>query len=248
VFRRRRQDGYEAEAGAAEAGPELEDTTGDPGTADPGQHGGHGPWDVLDDVPQRERIDFGSLRVPVIEGVEIQVSMTENQVPAWITAVRGESSMMLQAFAAPKSGGLWDDVREEIAAQVRKDGGHAEEADGPFGAELHARVSSPDPARAGKSAPLQPARFLGVDGPRWFVRGLISGPAARWHEQARPLEQVFADLVVVRGDQAAPPRDPLEISLPKEVREALGQGAEEPEQERWQLNPFERGPEITETR
>lgn len=251
MFRRRRQDAYEAgaETDQVPPGPGLEGgTAGDPDEGGPGQRGGHGPWDVLDEVPGGERIDFGSLRVPVADGLEIQVSMTENQVPAWITVVRGESSMMMQAFAAPKSGGLWDDVRAEIAAQVRKDGGQAEEADGPFGVELHARISSADPARGGKNPALQPVRFLGVDGPRWFVRGLISGPAARRHEQARPLERVFADLVVVRGDHAVPPRDPLEISLPKEAREALGQETEEPEQERWQLNPFERGPEITETR
>jgi Protein of unknown function (DUF3710) len=253
VFRRRREDTYEtgAETEPSDASPqtELPPGTGPRGSGPetPGG-GGHGPWDVLDEMPPGERIDFGSLRVPVVSGVEIQVSMTENQVPAWITVVHGESSMVLQAFAAPKSGGLWEDVREEIAEQVRKDGGQAEQARGPFGVELRARISSPDPARPGKGTTLQPARFLGVDGPRWFVRGLISGPAARRPEQARALERVFGDVVVVRGDHAVPPRDPLEISLPKEAREALGQETGEPEPERWQLNMFERGPEITETR
>jgi hypothetical protein len=247
VFRRRREEAYEegAETEGARSGPGLDSVAaGVPDAADSGQ----GPWDVGDKAPDQQRIDFGSLRVPVVDGLEIQVSMTEEQIPAWITVVRGESSLMLQAFAAPKSGGLWEDVREEIAVQVRKDGGQAEEADGPFGVELHARIPSPGPARGGKNAPLQPVRFLGVDGPRWFLRGLISGPAARHSEQARLLERLFAGVVVVRGEHAVPPRDPLEISLPKEAREALGQNSEEPEQERWQLNRFERGPEITETR
>ena len=53
-------------------------------------------------------------------------------------------------------------------------------------------------------------------------------------------------MVVVRGDHPAPPRDLLEIRLPEEARAALeeqmaAEGGEPP-------NPFERGPEITETR
>ena len=77
---------------------------------------------------------------------------------------------------------------------------------------------------------------------------MISGPAARRPELARQFEEVFADVVVVRGDHPAPPRDLLEIRLPDEARAALdeqmaaeGDGQEPP-------NPFERGPEITETR
>jgi hypothetical protein len=89
-----------------------------------------------------------------------------------------------------------------------------------------------------------------VDGPRWFLRGVISGPAARREEEARPLEWVFAGVVVVRGDHPVPPRDLLEIQLPEEVRQAIAGQAGEPEPQggRWTLGPFERGPEITETR
>ena len=38
-----------------------------------------GPWDVNDDVPQADRIDFGCLQVPVAEGCEVQVSMADDQ-------------------------------------------------------------------------------------------------------------------------------------------------------------------------
>jgi hypothetical protein len=97
---------------------------------------------------------------------------------------------------------------------------------------------------------LHPVRFLGVDGPRWFLRGVISGPAARRPEIAAPLEQVFADVVVARGDHPVPPRDMLEIQLPAEALQALAdEAAAEPEGNRWGgLDPFQRGPEITETR
>ena len=151
--------------------------------------------------------------------------------------------------AAPKSGGLWDEIRQEIGAEVARSGGQSAEADGPFGVELRARITPADPVHGGRRGALEPVRFLGVDGPRWFLRGLISGPAATHEDQARPLEQVFAAVVVVRGDHPVPPRDLLEIRLPDEALQELGQEPPAPAEEgRWPLNPFERGPEITETR
>jgi hypothetical protein len=63
-----------------------------------------------------------------------------------------------------------------------------------------------------------------------------------------PFDELFADVVVVRGDYPAPPREQLEIRLPEEARQALeAQLAEE--NPGWELpDPFTRGPEITETR
>jgi hypothetical protein len=239
VLRRRRGQGEEP-GEAEETGPAI------PAGHETG--GETGPWDVDDDVPQAERMDFGSMHVPVAEGCEVQVSMADDQA-AWITVVRGDSGLQLQAFAAPKTGGLWADVRQEIAAEVAKAGGQSEEADGPFGVEVHARIAPPEPVPGAPG--LHPVRFLGVDGPRWFLRGVISGPAARQPEIAAPLEHLFADVVVVRGDHPAPPRDMLEIRLPAEALQALAEEAEAQAEEgnKWGgLDPFQRGPEITETR
>ena len=239
----RRRRGEDAE----QAGP------GETGSAEEAvETGAGGPWDVNDDVPPAERIDFGSMQVPLADGCEVQVSMADDQA-AWITVVRGDSGLQLQAFAAPKTGGLWADVRQEIAGEVAKAGGRSEEADGPFGAEVHAQIASPEPV-PGAAGGLHPVRFLGVDGPRWFLRGVISGPAARRAEVAAPLEQVFAGVVVARGDHPVPPRDMLEIQLPAEALQAIADQAaepegQEPEGNRWGgLDPFQRGPEITEIR
>jgi hypothetical protein len=110
-----------------------------------------------------------------------------------------------------------------------------------------------------------PMRFIGVDGPRWLLRGLIIGAAANGTEPAEPFEQILSDVVVVRGDHPMPPRDMLELTLPAEIQQAIEQqqaaaaAAQEAggaatdqagEQPSYQvdLNPFERGPEFTETR
>jgi Protein of unknown function (DUF3710) len=253
MFRRRRRDAApdapETEPAGAEPGEETElaDERADPGA--PAAAAARGPWDAADDVPDAERIDFGSLLVPLAEGFEIQLNIADDQGPL-ILIVRDDSSLQLQAFAAPKSDGLWDDVRQEIAAAVAEAGGDSEDADGPFGPELRARV--PGEPSLGQSG-LQPVRFLGVDGPRWFLRGVIAGPAARRPEAAAPFEDLFGGLVVVRGTHPVPPRELLEIQLPEEARQAMEEQMAEAEADAEQrfggdLNPFERGPEITETR
>jgi hypothetical protein len=271
VFRRRRREDADQPGSQDFAGgkdPDLEyepedlqerraglEDLGDPDTwtrsqrvpAGPaaGNVGASGPWDGAAAYPDRERMDFGSLLIPATEGVDIQINMADEQ-GVWIAVVRGESGLQLQAFAAPKTSGLWNEVRQEIAEEVAHSGGDSEEVEGPFGLELHARVN---PAVEGQPPQqLQPVRFLGVDGPRWFLRGVISGPAARRDQLARPFEEVFANVVVVRGDHPAPPRDLLEIRLPEEARQALEEQMAQDAQGQMPLNPFERGPEITEIR
>jgi uncharacterized protein DUF3710 len=204
-----------------------------------------GPWDIADDYPEAERIDCGSLLIPVREGFDVQINVAEEQ-GAWVAVVHEESGMQLQAFAAPRSGGLWDEVRQEIAASIADSGGRCQEGHGPYGPELRAEV--PIGKANGTPAQPQPVRFLGFDGPRWFLRGVISGPAASDVGAGVRFTDVFADVVVVRGDYPAPPREQLEIRLPEEARQAMeAQLAQE--DAGWDLpDPFTRGPEITETR
>jgi hypothetical protein len=106
---------------------------------------------------------------------------------------------------------------------------------------------------------MRPVRFVGVDGPRWFLRGLFAGAAAADPAAAAPLEAVFREVVVIRGEQPMPPRDLLELRLPPEAAAALEEQARAQQQDQQQAppegnrfttapNPFERGPEMTETR
>jgi hypothetical protein len=204
-----------------------------------------GPWDISDNFPATERIDCGSLLIPVREGFDVQINVAEEQ-GAWVAVVHEDSGMQLQAFAAPRSGGLWDEVRQEIAANIAESGGSCTDADGPYGTELAAVVPIVVEGEAAEQH--QPVRFLGFDGPRWFLRGVISGPAATDPALGEPFDALFGDVVVVRGDYPAPPREQLEIRLPEEARRALEEQMAQ-EQPDWYLpDPFTRGPEITETR
>jgi len=206
-----------------------------------------GPWDAGEPFPPRPRVDLGSLQVPMGPEHEIQLVMAD-QHGVWVTVRHGQSEMQLQAFAAPRRGVLWDDLRAEAAREIDEAGGKSQEVVGPFGTELMAQV----PAEPGQlSSGLQLVRFVGVDGPRWFLRGLFTGPAAAGGEPASLLEEIFRDVVVVRGEHPVPPRDILELRLPPEAQEAFEKqqaAAAEENRFRTDLNPFERGPEFTETR
>ena len=194
-----------------------------------------GPWDSSK-APEdgMDRLDLGGMLVPVIEGMELRVDVSPDGQVIAATVVAGDSAMQVNAFAAPRTAGIWEEICEEILESLGQNGGSGEMLDGPFGLELHAQV----PADGNQ---LAPARFLGADGPRWFLRALMSGPAAVDAELSAPFEQVFRAIVVVRGKDAMAPRDPLPLRLPTDVL-VTGDAQDVVDA----LNPFERGPEITE--
>jgi hypothetical protein len=208
-----------------------------------------GPWDAEEPFPAFERVDLGSLQVPIGPEHEIQLVMAE-QHGAWVTIRYRESEVQIQAFAAARRGALWDDVRAEIAAEVNTAGGRSQETEGSFGIELMAQVPAEPGQGPAELGGMRLVRFVGIDGPRWFVRGLFTGPAADGGDPAELLEEVLRNVVVVRGEHPVPPREILELRLPPEARQALEEQADAEQENRFggDLNPFERGPEFTETR
>ncbi|WP_116247142.1 DUF3710 domain-containing protein [Nocardiopsis sp. FIRDI 009] len=184
-----------------------------------------GPWDSTEEVPEARRMDLGSIRVPMEQGTEIQVNVAQDaqgkQKIIGVTLVRGKTALQVQPFAAPKSSGLWDEMRAELREQVTRQGGKAEEHDGTFGPELQAVIpvkgrTTEDGRQLG-----QRVRFIGVDGPRWVLRGVIRGEGAAKPEMMAEAEQLFANIVVVRGDQPVPPSELLEITVPKQLQEQM---------------------------
>ncbi len=208
-----------------------------------------GPYDA-DEAPTDEvsRIDLGALQIPLIEGLEVRLDMNEETgEPSQLVLADGQSMLQLGVFAAPRSSGIWAEIRAEIAESLIAAGGTADEVEGSFGTELTASVPTGDP-----SVPFAAARFIGVDRPRWFLRGLLSGPAAVDAEASVRLEMALRGTVVVRGKDALPSRDPLALKLPPEAaqlaQEQLEQAAGATAPPVVQLEQLEQGPTITETR
>lgn len=211
-----------------------------------------GPFD-RDEVDGPEgRLDLGSLWIAGTPGMELRLEVDEeSQSIVGATAMLGESAVHLQAFAAPKSSGIWDDIRAEIAASITGQGGTVEQVEGPLGLELQTRM----PARApGGRTTFSPARFVGVDGPRWFLRAVLSGRGATDADAGGALLDFVRQTVVVRGAEAMAPRELLPLQLPEPAaptdQDASGTGVEgaEDDADVEDFTPFERGPEITEIR
>jgi len=185
-----------------------------------------GPWDEADAPSDGlARIDLGSLRLPALPGMDLRVDLNAQQQVVGATLRSGESLLQISAFAAPRAGGIWDSVREDLAKSASGQGGSLREVDGPFGPELAGTIVATPPPQPGATEPPQPARrparFVGVDGPRWFLRGLITGPAAAGPEAAAALEEAFRGIVVVRGTEPMPVRDQLPLALPPQAAAQL---------------------------
>jgi hypothetical protein len=181
-----------------------------------------GPWDEHD-VPDDgiARVDLGAVRLPAVPGMELRVEVNAQQKVIGATLRQGDSMLQVSAFAAPRAAGIWDDVRADLARSASGQGGSLTEVDGPFGPELAGHVMMappPQPGQTGTPQPVRrPTRFLGVDGPRWFLRGMISGPAASSPEAAAQLEEAFRQIVVVRGSEPMPVREQLALTLPPQA-------------------------------
>ncbi|WIM95303.1 DUF3710 domain-containing protein [Actinoplanes oblitus] len=171
----------------------------------------YGPWDLKYAPAGVQRLDLGSLQIPAIEGVEVRVQANPEGGVEQVVLVDGESALQLGVFAAPRTEGIWDEVREEIAVAMREDGVQPQELTGRYGTELLARVNTPE----GQAD----VRFVGVDGPRWMVRALFQGAAAADTSREGVLGEALEGLVVVRDNEPRPVREPLPLRLPKEMAE-----------------------------
>ncbi len=205
-----------------------------------------GPWDAAElDDPHDGRIDFGGLLIPATGN--IRAEMTDQGQLVAIQIELGQSAIQVNAFAAPRTEGIWSDVCDEIAVEITKQGGIVDRGSGQLGAELRARVPVrlPDGNQG-----IQVMRFVGADGPRWFLRGVVYGLGAVQPEAAAAVDRVFRQIVVVRGTEAMAPRDPIPLAMPKNAQPADVEPGEEIQASPYSggLNPFERGPEITEVR
>lgn len=168
-----------------------------------------GPYDVSE-VPTDagpSRLDLGSLLITGRPEVEIRIELDQQrQAVMAVTLVHGRGSAQLQVFAAPRSRATWPEVAEALRSQITEAGGQVSTDAGPFGDELSTIVRTPDGGT-------QPARLVGINGPRWLVRVTFLGAAAPVGGSPT-LEQMVRDLIVVRGSQPLAPGEQVPFRAP----------------------------------
>ncbi len=183
-----------------------------------------GPWDAAEvdlEAEDPHRVDLGGLVVKGRAGLELRLQVEEkSQQVAAVLLVGKEGALELRPFAAPRNGGIWDDVRHKIAAETARRGGTATESDGVFGTELHVRM----PAKTQDGEPAtQPSRVLGIQGPRWLLRATLLGRPAVQPDPDQDLERALRDVVVVRGTGPMAPGEPLPLAMPANARRVGGE-------------------------
>ena len=171
-----------------------------------------GPFDDSEVSSVRPWVDLGSVKLIPREGLNLRLEVEEGtgRVVAASLDFKG-STLQIQPFSASRSAGLWDSIRDELKTQLQQQSGVVDEVTGPLGIELRASVPVMVP---NEGLSTQPARFIGVDGPRWFLRGVIAGPAATDEELGAEMIEIFRGLVVVRGNSPMPPRELLPLRVP----------------------------------
>lgn len=169
-----------------------------------------GPYDS-EDAPTDEvnRLDLGSLRLPVPDGAQLQVEVDRTGPVRSVHLMTPLGQITVTPYAAPRSGGLWREVREELVNQLRTDNANPVVREGEWGREIFAVT---------EQAHLV---FLGVDGPRWMLRGVGASNAESLEALTHQLRDVVRRTVVARGESPLPPRSPLPLTLPEPLAEQL---------------------------
>lgn len=180
---------------------------------------GPGPYDVTTSRGVQDgvdRVDLGALLVAPVAGSELRLQVNEKtgEVGSVLLAAP-EGAMDLQAFAAPRNGDLWSEVRPQIAADVERRGGRYVEQEGPFGTELFCQVPA---RRPDGTEGVQQSRVIGVNGPRWLLRATLLGQPATDAEAAKQWEEGLKLVGVRRGDGAMPVGQQLQVNLPPDAQ------------------------------
>jgi hypothetical protein len=179
----------------------------------------NGPLDESEANAVRPYVDLGGVKLVPREGLQLRLEIEEGTKRVVAVGIDyAGSTLQVQPFAAPRSSGLWHEIRAQIVEQVRAQGGETQERLGAFGPELVARI----PVTGGEAGATRIARFVGVDGPRWFLRGVIAGRGAIEADAAAAIDDVFRSVVVVRGTTPMPPRDLIPLQVPQGAAQAAG--------------------------
>lgn len=172
-----------------------------------------GPFDVSEASSLENVIDFGAIKLPNLNrNLSIKVELEEDTRRLVALTLQTETSMLqVSLFSAPKNSTVWQEVLEVLTSSLESQNAQVNSIIGSFGRELLVVMQVPN--EDGSSA-LQQIRFIGVDGPRWLLRGSITGEALNNLTEQAEIERIFRSIIVDRGAEALPPRELVPLTMP----------------------------------
>jgi hypothetical protein len=174
-----------------------------------------GPFDSSEVIQIKPSVDFGALQLPIREDVTLKLEVEEasSRIVALTVDHKG-SSLQLQAFSAPATEGIWHEIRGTLEQSIQAQNGKTEMVVGPLGPELNAQIPSRDGG-------FRLAKFIGVDGPKWFLRGVVSGLALADTLAMTYMIDIFRSVVVMRGVSPMPPKELLQLTAPATTKNSI---------------------------
>ncbi|HEY0812290.1 MAG TPA: DUF3710 domain-containing protein [Pseudonocardia sp.] len=151
-------------------------------------------------IPSPGTVDFGAVRVPIpADGSVVVEPSAAGRMQAVHVSVP-EGRLSVSALASPRNEGLWPDLATEIDGSLREGGARVRSFTGEWGRELHATTNGATSV------------FVGVDGPRWMLYGVATGPTRDAVALDARLRRMLRGTVVVRGKAPYPVRTVLPLT------------------------------------
>jgi hypothetical protein len=90
----------------------------------PADRATEGPLDEAEANPVRPYVDLGGVRILPREGLQLRLEVEEgSQRVVAVGLDYAGSTLQVQPFAAPRTTGLWHEIRDQITEQIAKQGG-----------------------------------------------------------------------------------------------------------------------------
>ncbi|WIM68974.1 DUF3710 domain-containing protein [Corynebacterium breve] len=159
-------------------------------------------------------LDLGSMKIPLPKDSQVQVEMGE-QGPKMLHIVTRHGRITPVAFAAPSSGGQWEQSVDEIGEGMRGQGMPTVYEMGPWGREV---------VGTGTNGTI---RILGIDGPRWMLRMTLAAPEGNDEQLATIARELAARAFVYRGDDPILAGNSLPVTLPQQLAQQVQQAVQQ---------------------
>ena len=96
-----------------------------------------GPRNYKDVDTSEGYVDMGAILLPSRPGMQLRTQVADDGTTVLqILVVLGNSGIQMSVAAAPRSGGVWDELRDEIRAGFEKQGAKVADIRTRYGAEL----------------------------------------------------------------------------------------------------------------
>lgn len=170
-----------------------------------------GPWDISEEasIPDQAYLDLGALKIPQKPSMAIRLGISEDQTRILaVTLTHDGSSLQLTLLAASRNHPLWDEVR----AAINK-GESPHEVDTNFGKGVAVDLPLPNGS-------VVPTRIMGIDGPRWMLRAIVTGEAAKGGKAGEYFDELLSQVVVDRGETPLTPKEIVPLTAPGQDEDA----------------------------